>query len=600
MQKIGIKRYNTPVSSNQGVELLLEFKVRNFGIIEAIDLKLNSGFNVITGETGVGKSLVADAIETLLSGRLDEEDIRHEANVTQLEGVFTLPANESRLIIKETLARNGLDSDEEILVITCEFRRQGRGVFRVNRNAVPRNLLQEIGSLLVDIHGQSDHLSLLNREYQLIFLDSYAHSTALRQGFHTKATELNQIDQEIKMLEQRDIEAARQDEFLRFQIDEIKRSELREGEDEELEKQRNILMSCEKLKKSSYQAYKSLYGDESSVSPTSALDKLNEAISEMRKLVELDTTLGDQLKYLENTVENIQEIARDIHSYSDSLEYDPAQLEAVELRLESIRNLKRKYGQTIADIINHSEKLEQQLEEVSQSSEKLVRLEERHNELKKEMGQLAFELSETRRNAAKKLETEVSRGLRDLNMSQVEYQVSIRKQPAEEGIPLPDGKTYTFNKDGVDDVEFVASTNPGEPIKPLAKIASTGEISRFMLALKGALAEADTIPVLIFDEIDIGVGGRSGEIIGKKLFALSRNRQVLCVTHLPQIAAFADTHYNVRKVTSDSRMVSTLERLDGGPRIEEIAVMLSGPHYTETTLNNARELLEKASIWKKT
>ncbi len=580
--------------------MLLELKVRNFGIIEAIDLNLNPGFNVITGETGVGKSLVVDAIEALLSGKLDEEDIRHEANVTQLEGVFTLPTDESHLIIKDILASSGLDSDEKILVITCEFRRQGRGVFRVNRNAVPRSLLQKIGSLLVDIHGQSDHLSLLNREYQLIFLDSYAHSTALRQSFHTKATELNQIDQEINMLKQRDREAARQEEFLRFQIDEIKRVELREGEDEELEQQRNILMSCEKLKESSYQAYKSLYGDESSIPPTSALDKLNEAISEMRKLVELDTTLGNQLKFLENTVEGIQEIVRDIRSYSDRLEYDPARLETVELRLESIRNLKRKYGQTIADIINHVEKLEQQLEEISQSSEKLVRLEERRTELKKEMGRLAFKLSETRCTAAKKLETEVSKGLQDLNMSRVEYRVSIRKQQAEEGIPLPDGKTYTFNKDGVDNVEFVASTNPGEPIKPLAKIASTGEVSRFMLALKGALAEADTISVLVFDEIDIGVGGRSGEIIGKRLFALSRNRQVICVTHLPQIAAFADTHCNVRKVTSNNRVVSTLETLDGGPRIEEIAVMFAGPHYTETTLNNARELLEKASIWRET
>ena len=465
--------------------MLLELKVRNFGIIEAIDLNLNPGFNVITGETGVGKSLVVDAIEALLSGKLDEEDIRHEANVTQLEGVFTLPTNESHLIIKDILASNGLDSDEEILVITCEFHRQGRGVFRVNRNAVPRSLLQKIGSLLVDIHGQSDHLSLLNREYQLIFIDSYANSTALRQSFHTKATELNQIDQEINMLKQRDREAARQEEFLRFQIDEIKRVELREGEDEELEQQRNILMSCEKLKESSYQAYKSLYGDESSIPPTSALDKLNEAISEMRKLVELDTTLGNQLKFLENTVEGIQEIVRDIRSYSDRLEYDPARLETVELRLESIRNLKRKYGQTIADIINHVEKLERQLEEISQSSEKLARLEERRTELKKEMGRLAFELSETRCTAAKKLETEVSKGLQDLNMSRVEYRVSIRKQQAEEGIPLPDGKTYTFNKDGVDNVEFVASTNPGEPIKPLAKIASTGEVSRFMLALKG-------------------------------------------------------------------------------------------------------------------
>ncbi len=578
--------------------MLLELRVRNIGIIESIDWDLSRGLNVITGETGAGKSLVIDAVETLLEGKVADEVIRHGSDEARIEGVFTLPDNESLPQLRELLAEKGLKSDEENLVISCEFKRQGRSIVRVNGHAVPRGLLRQIGRLLIDIHGQSEHLSLLDTKYQLDFLDAYGHTMDLRHSFSAKVTELYKLEQELKALVEAEKDAARREEFLRFQLDEIRRAELRVGEEEELERERNVLSSAEKLKAMSYEAYQALCKEDASRASAPALDKLNEALGVMKKLVELDPTLNQQLNYLEETVYGIEEAARDIRAYSERLEHNPERLEEVESRFELIKSLKRKYGQTIADILSYLEKTEKELEGISLSSERKAELEKMRSQLKAEMGKIASELSTARSVSAEKLVTEVKKELRDLNMSQVEFEVSITQEESEEGIPLPGGKTYVFNNEGVDVVEFIASTNPGEPVKPITKIASTGEISRFTLALKGALSEVDNIPVLIFDEIDIGVGGRSGEIIGKKLWVLAQNRQVICVTHLPQIAAFADAHYNVHKYDSGARTVSMLQALEGEARTQEIAVMLAGPQYTEISLSDARAVIQKAEVWK--
>ena len=578
--------------------MLLELRVKGLGIIEEINWTLSHGLNVITGETGAGKSLVIDAVEALLAGKLDEEVIRYGANEAQIEGVFALPRDESISQLRELLAEKGLKADEETLVINCELRRQGRSILRVNGHAVPKGLLHQIGRLLVDIHGQSEHLSLLDTKTHLDFLDSYAHTMDLRQSFSAKAIELYKAEQELKGLAEQEQDLARREEFLRFQLDEIRQAKLREGENEELETERNVLSSSEKLKAFSYEAYQALYREDAPHASAPALDRLNEAVRAMKKLVEVDPTLKQQLVFLEETVYGVEEVARDIHSYGDRVEYDPNRLEEIESRLELIRNLKRKYGQTIAEVLDYLGKAEGELEGLSHSSERRGQLEEMRSCLKQEMGRMASELSTARSQAVTKLVAEVKKELQDLNMSQVEFEVSITQEQAAEGIPFPDGETYAFNNEGVDTVEFIVSTNPGEPLKPLAKIASTGEISRFTLALKGALSEVDNIPVLIFDEIDIGVGGRSGEIIGKKLWALARNRQVICVTHLPQIAAFGDAHYNVHKDGSGTRTLSMLNTLQGESRINELAVMLGGPQYTETSLNDARELMQKAETWK--
>ncbi len=580
--------------------MLLELKVRNLGIIGEINWSLSTGLNVITGETGAGKSLVIDAVETLLAGKIDEETIRYGTGETQIEGVFILSEGKSYDQLRVLIADKGVQPDDDTLIVKCELRRQGRNIIRINGNTIPRGLLQQIGRLLVDIHGQSEHLSLLDKKYHLDFLDSYAHANNLRESFSTKAAELYKAAQELKVLAEKTKDRTHREELLRFQIDELKQAKLRDGEEEELEKERNIIGSCEKLKSLSYEAYQVLSGEGNSGFSESTLDRLNEAIQKIKSLIDLDESLQKQLQFMEDTSYELEETAREIRSYSDRLEYSPKRLEETESRLELIKSLKRKYGQTIGAMSDYLVKAEEELAGLSRSTEKWDELEGMLSGLKSEMGDIASSLSQARSMTTGKLITKVRQELKDLNMSQVEFGVSITQVPDTEGIPLPDGKIYAFNNEGIDNVEFTASTNPGEPLKPLAKIASTGEISRFMLALKGALSQADNVPVLIFDEIDIGIGGRSGETIGKKLWTLARNRQVICVTHLPQIAVFADAHFSVHKETPESRTLSRLQTLKNQSRIKELAVMLAGPRYTKTALDGALELLQNAESWKVT
>ena len=577
--------------------MLLELKVKDIGIIEEIVWLPGPGLNVITGETGAGKSLVIDAVEALLNGQVNDEDIRHGFDVAQVEGVFHIPGNENGQSLRGLLVEKGLETGDEKLIFTCDFRRQGRTTLRINRQAVSRGLLQDIGSFLVDIHGQSEHLSLLNREQHLNYLDSYAHTRELRHAFNAKFLELTQVEREVQSLVSNEQELSRQLEFLRFQVDEIQQAKLQEGEEEELKKEGNLLGSAEKLKAASYEFCKLIYGDDSMLN-ASALEKLNEAIPALQRLAETDSALEPKLNFLMDSASGLEELARDIRSYGEHLEYNPQRLEEVETRLELIRGLKRKYGNSITEILEYQGKTENQLNGLSDSSERRLHLEETREKLRTEMGTLAFQLSSARNQAAKKLQAAIKSELKDLSMSQVEFDVSVRQKQSPDGILLPDEERYEYNMDGIDIVEFITATNPGEPLKPLARIASTGELSRFMLALKGALTEVDAIPILIFDEIDIGVGGRSGEVIGKKLWELSRNRQVVCVTHLPQIAAFADAHYSVHKETISRRTLSKIEPLYGESRVNELAVMLAGPDYTGTSLNAARELMHKADVLK--
>jgi DNA repair protein RecN (Recombination protein N) len=578
--------------------LLLELRVKDLGIIEDINWRLGNGLNVITGETGAGKSLVINAVEALLAGKAEDDVIRHGMDEAQIEAVFALPQTEAFTQLRKLLEEKGLQTIEDTLIINCGLRRQARGIVRVNGYAVPRGLLQQVGRLLIDIHGQSEHLSLINNKYHLDFLDAFAHTQNLRQSFSVKATELYRVEQEIKALVEDTEEQARRQEFLSYQVNEITQAKLKEGETDELESERNILASTEKLKSLAYEVYKALRGDDDSHNSISTLGKLSDALQMMKSIVDLDPTVKQQLSFLEETFFGLEEVTRDIYTYSDGLEYNPKRLEEIEWRLECIRSLQRKYGQTISEVLDYLQKAEMELEGLSHHSERQVQLEESRSSLRKEMGYMAAELSQARHQAAKQLVMQVKKELYDLNMAEVEFEVSATKTQAQEGISLPDGQTYLFNNEGIDTVEFYVSTNPGEPLKPLAKIASTGEISRFTLALKGALSEADSIPVLIFDEIDIGIGGRSGEIIGKKLWILAQNHQVICVTHLPQIAAFADAHFSIHKITSGDRTLSILETLQGESRTKELAVMLAGTKPSEASLTHAHELTQKAEIWK--
>jgi DNA repair protein RecN (Recombination protein N) len=580
--------------------VLDELSVKNFGIIEGINWKPSGGLNVITGETGAGKSLVVDAVEALLSGQAKEEDIRHGSQEAIVEGIFNIDEKEAAKSLRQLLGEKGLDAKENTLLLSCDFRRQGRTTPRVNRQAVSRGLLKDIGAAIVDIHGQSEHLSLLNKSHHLDYLDAYAHTIEKRHLFGNKALELHQMEKEIQGLTRDEHELARHIELLNFQIDEIKKAKLEEGEEETLGKELKLLTSAEKLKAAAYEIYGIIYGEDNAMNASSVLDRTGEALSQMQQMIETDPSLQPKLSYLEELVHGLEELAREMHAYGDNLSYDPQRLEEVQNRLELLRTLKRKYGNSIQEVLAYLTKAEKELEGLSFSGERKAQLELQRESLRKEMGALALKLSQERAKAAKKLAAAVKKELSELGMGRVDFVVNSTQEQSAEGIPLPEGKAYKFSNTGIDDVAFLASTNPGEPPKALDRIASTGEISRFMLAMKSALAEADTIPVLIFDEIDIGIGGRSGEVIGKKLWKLAQHHQVICVTHLPQIAAFADSQYRVTKKAAGDRTVSNIESLDRDERFKELAAMIGGPKYTANALNAARELIETAEDWKKT
>ncbi|MFC2014960.1 DNA repair protein RecN [Chloroflexota bacterium] len=578
--------------------MLSELSVKYFGIIEEITWKPSAGLNVITGETGAGKSLVVDAVEALLSGQAREDDIRDDPEGAGIEGIFHISGNRILEQLRGLLSEKSISFEKDSLIITCAFRRQSRTIPRINRQAVPMALLKDIGALAVDIHSQTGHISLLDREKHLDFLDDYAHNWELRRNFAAMVSVLNQSGREIQALSRTEQDLTRQTELLNFQIDEIRQADLRENEDEELETELVILASAEKLKVAAHEIYNIIDGDDSTLASSSASDRLNDALLLLKKMVETDPSLQARLEHLENTVYELAELSGELRQYGDNLDYNPHRLEEVQDRLELIRNLKRKYGTSISAIADYLAGAEKELEGLTYSGERGQQLAEEIGQLTKEMGDLAWQLSQARIQAAEKLTSAVKKELHDLGMEKVDFNVSISQEPADDGIPFPDGKLYRLGSGGVDRVEFMTSTNPGEPLKPLARIASAGEISRFMLALKCALAESDTTPLLIFDEIDIGIGGRSGEIIGKKLWNLSRNHQVICVTHLPQIAAFTDTHYSVSKKSTGNRTVSNITELRGDERLNELAAMIGGPRFTANSINTARELLQKADKWK--
>jgi DNA repair protein RecN (Recombination protein N) len=572
--------------------LLLELRVKNLGIIEDINWKPDAGLNVITGETGAGKSLIIDAVELLLNATAGEEVIRYGAGEACIEGLFSINAANSRM--KDFLDEKGLLQEDDCLVINYEVRKQKPGVVRINGHLVTKTVLRQTGQLLIDIHGQSEHLSLLDKKYHLDFLDAYAHTSQLRDNFSRQTSRLHEINSNLKIQEEKEKETARQEEFLRYQVEEIQRANLQPKEDEELENERRLISFSEKLKDYSSRVSRALSETDASPGACSAIAGINQALQAMRKLVELDPALLKHLDYLEKTVYTLEEVARDVREYNERLEHDPGRIEEIELRLELIHNLKRKYGKSIEEILAYLEKTQKELEDIGQTCEKRSRLEEERNSLKQAMGNLAEELSAARSQAARRLTQDVKKELDDLEMPQMRFEAALSRRTAQDGLAFPDGQVYAFSPEGIDEVEFLVSTNPGEPLKSLAKIASTGEISRFTLALKGALSEVDHIPVLIFDEIDIGIGGRSGDIIGRKLWRLARNHQVICVTHLPQIAAYADAHFRVRKEINGDRTTSLLEDLAENARLEELATMLAGPNFSQAALRNAGELRQQA------
>jgi DNA repair protein RecN (Recombination protein N) len=565
--------------------MLAELYVRNLAVIEELRLEFGPGLTVLTGDEGVGKSLVVDALGLLLGGRASGSLIRSGASAATVEAVFWTQPVQSQLAA--ILQEAGLEPEADgRLILTREVQEQGRSVARVNGRSVAVSLLRQLGECLVDIHAQMEHLSLLSPQRQMELVDEYGGLSELRQCLSRKVSDLREKGRQLSFLCGEG--ARRQRDLLEYQVAEIERANPQVGEDEALERECQILQRAHMLKEECHAVHQVLYGDERSAAALS-----HQAISRLRRILTVDPDLRGYLESLESAAVQMEETARDLARYADAVDCSPGRLEFVMERLELLRRLKSKYGPGLPDVFNFAENARKELDALEMEEERRACLEEEYHQLESEAGALAEKLSVARREAARQLAERVNLELADLGMPWARFDVHLRQERSADGLPAC-GAKYSFTHHGIDRLEFFASTNPGEPMRPLAEITSGGETCRFMLALKCALGKADAVPTLVFDEVDIGVGGRSAASMGKKLASLAGDRQVICITHLPQIACFGDRHYRVTKDISSDRAATRVERLDEESRVEELAAML-GRSGEEAMLNSARALLRSAA-----
>ncbi len=571
--------------------MLTELRIENFAIIQHLELKLSSGLLTFTGETGAGKSIILDAIMALVGGKVEPGLIRAGDERALVEGTFTLPeAEAARAAVREILESEELDDDPNSVTLGREIRREGRSVARINGRSVQAGLLRDIGSYLVDIHGQSEHLSLLNVRQHIGLLDRFAESGTLLGAYRETYRKLHGLRRELKELRQSEEEMARRADLLAFQAQEIEASALKPGEEEELRHERDRLANAESLSTLARQSLALL--DEGTPESPSISDLFGQLVQSLGSISRMDSgknELAEQAAALEDT---LGEITSDLQNYLENIEFNPKRLEQAEERLELIHNLKRKYGGSLEAVLDFAVQARQKLENFSHAGEKIAELEKEEAVLLEKLAGQAQALSKHRAQAAEALGKAVERELDDLRMAGSQFKVDLRCQPSPEGLVVEDGQEVAFDETGIDKVEFLIAPNPGEGLKPLVKIASGGETSRLMLALKNVLVSADAIPILIFDEIDQGIGGRVGSIVGEKLWRLGRRHQVLCVTHLPQLAAFGDQHWRVRKQVDGGRTLTLVDALDSAQRLDELAQMLGT--LSDTSRKAAQEVLDMA------
>ncbi len=575
--------------------MLRELCIQNFAIIDHLELTFERGLVVFTGETGAGKSIILDALDLLLGGRADATLIRAEAELARVEGTFHL-AGPERDLVHAILRREDLLDDPNYLTLSREVRREGRSVARVNGATVNLNLLKELGEVLVDIHGQSEHLSLLNVRAHLGLLDRYADVQPLLQAYRQTYQQLQTVRRELSELRQAQRDADRRTEMLTFQAEEIEAARLRPGEDEELRHERDRLANAESLAMLTQQALAAL--DEGMPDSLAATDLLGQASQALGKLAQIDSQQSALVQQAALLEESLADLARSLRNYLETIEYNPKRLEEVEERLDLLHRLTRKYGGTIEAVLEHAAEARRQLEHISHATERIARLEVEEKAILARLSEQAQALSQRRREAAERLGRAIETELDDLRMAAARFVVDFQIRPDPNGLPLPDGAYVAFDENGLDRVEFLIAPNPGEGLKPLAKIASGGETSRLMLGLKNVLARADEVPTLVFDEIDQGIGGRVGATVGEKLWLLGRQHQVLVVTHLPQLAAFGDQHFQVQKQVEDGRTLTRVTPLGDEARTLELAQMLG--EVSEGTLRSAHDLLQSAHAFKAT
>jgi DNA repair protein RecN (Recombination protein N) len=558
--------------------MLTELRVRDFAIIDALDMEFASGLNVLTGETGAGKSIIVDCIALLLGDRAEANMVRAGASAAIVEGAFTCNGDGGlRKQIEDILAEHGLESEEpDQITLGREVRSNGRSICRVNGRSASQSVLRELGELLVDVHGQSEHLSLLRVKEHVNLLDRFANLWDVRQRVAEKVGELRAVRKQLDELQRNERERARRVDMLKFQLEEIRSAKLKPNEETELQEEHTRLANAEALAAYAEEAYAVLY--ESTRDHPAALDQIAQAMRAIASLERFDKQFEEYHKSLSEANAIVEEVARTLRDYREAIEFNPHRLQKVEDSLELIKKLKRKYGETVELVIVFGEQAETELGQIEHSAEHIEALQQREQQLFKEIVEIAGELSRKRQAASKKLAKGIETELQDLRMSGARFEVCVTPQE-------PDAT-------GADHVEFMIAPNVGEGLKPLVKVASGGETARLMLALKATLSHADSTPTLIFDEIDQGIGGRVGTTVGQKLWRLAHAHQVLCITHLPQLACFSDAHFKVEKLEHDGRTSTVVRKLDRKTRLDELAQMLGTTG--KPAIQGAEQLLQEA------
>lgn len=575
--------------------MLLELHIRDFALIDRLHISFTSGFNVLTGETGAGKSIIVDALHTVIGGRARSELVRSGCDVACVEAVFEVADDAPA---RPLLVEMGVldDEDPDTVLIRRDVYSNGRSRCRINGHPVTVAQLAAVGELLVDIHGQHDHQSLLRPRNQLELLDAYGGSDlmALKGEFARTWRRLNALRAELAQLLDSERERARRIDLLRFQLGEIDGAGLRVDEEEELEIRRRRLQNLVRLQGETGRVYAALHEGADGV--PAASDVLAEGTETIRALAELDPELEEAVRLLDAAAVQVQEAAGLLRRYADQLEADPDELEEVQARLAVISELKRKYGSNVAEVLAFADELRHELQLLEHSESRTDELTKEISALDQQASRLAAELSAKRQQAKSLLEEAVSAELEGLHMGPGRFVIELQRIADDEGLTV-DGVKWAATATGIDRVEFLLSANPGEPPRPLAKVASGGELSRVALAVKRILASVDAVPTLVFDEVDAGIGGRTAQAVAHRLQAIAQTRQVLCVTHLAQIATMGDNHLHIAKTTDDTVTTVRVTPLAGDARVEEIARMLAGV-LTESTLDHARELLAMAETTK--
>jgi DNA repair protein RecN (Recombination protein N) len=567
--------------------------VESFAIIDRLQLEFQPGLNVLTGETGAGKSIIIDAVGLLLGGRGGIDMIRAGADRALIEGVFSLGADISAALTPLLLAEGLEDGDPDRLTLARELRREGRNVCRVNGRSVALKVLEQVSQRLVDIHGQTEHLSLMRVREHVDLLDRFGRLWPARAKVSEVVRALRKVRGDLAALRQDERKLARRVDLLRYQVSEIEAARLGAEELQDLTLEQTRLANAEQLIQLSEGAYKDLF--ESDEGPT-AVDLVQDAVRSLSNLERLDGTTASLRELAESVGYQLEELAGSLRSYRDDIEFSPDRLLQVEERLALINSLTRKYGETVADVLAFAQRAQAELDTIEHSEERIEELEAEQQRLLDLIGSLGAALSRDRQAAATRLSSEVESELKELNMERAHFGVDIVWNDVDGGAPV-DGRTLAFDLTGLDRVEFLIAPNVGEPLKPLVRIASGGETSRLMLALKTVLAYADHTPTLIFDEIDSGIGGRVGAVVGQKLWRLAagsseseNQHQVLCVTHLPQLASYGDLHLKVEKGIVEDRTVTEVRVLEGRDRVRELAAMLGVA--SSQTQASAQEMLE--------